>query len=350
MQTQLTQDTWSSYNFPTIINGLVELLNEKEQNVIMGRFGINGEKAALATIGNKLNITRERVRQIQNYCVKKLQRNAQRTKLNKYYEWLEDLFKQHGEIITESKIENLLFTEFKDKSIIPQLKLGLVLCPEFTYQANKINYHPHFRKENVSFDLVENICKIARDVLKRTKEPFTINRIATQIQEIYRKQNDTISKKKILSALKIDKRLRINGEQISLANWRHVNPKTLYDKILFILRRQNQPLHFTEITNLITRNFQDKIVNQHAVHNELIKRSDFVLVGRGKYGLSEWGYKTGTVIDVIKSIITQHGPLEPKEIINHVLKERDVKVITIQININNKEVFRRCQNNLVHIV
>jgi hypothetical protein len=46
------------------------------------------------------------------------------------------------------------------------------------------------------------------------------------------------------------------------------------------------------------------------VHNELIKDKRFVLVGRGIYALSDWGYKRGTV----KEVITEILKLQPRSL------------------------------------
>lgn len=56
-----------------IINESFEHLNEREKKVLQMRFGLMGQDAlTLETIGQKLGITRERVRQIQNTAILKL--------------------------------------------------------------------------------------------------------------------------------------------------------------------------------------------------------------------------------------------------------------------------------------
>ncbi|MFZ3031722.1 MAG: hypothetical protein WA082_01680, partial [Candidatus Moraniibacteriota bacterium] len=71
------------------------------------------------------------------------------------------------------------------------------------------------------------------------------------------------------------------------------------------------------------------------VHNELIKDQRFVLVGRGIYALSDWGYKPGTVKDVITEILQAAGkPLSREDILARVLEIRQVKKSTIIINLN----------------
>ena len=76
-------------------------------------------------------------------------------------------------------------------------------------------------------------------------------------------------------------------------------------------------------------------------HNELIKDPRFVLVGRGLYALSEWGYMSGVVKDVIRNVIEKNGPLTKKEVIEKVLKERYVKENTILVNLQNPKYFKK---------
>ena len=71
------------------------------------------------------------------------------------------------------------------------------------------------------------------------------------------------------------------------------------------------------------------------MHNELIKDKRFVLVGRGIYALSEWGYKRGTVKEVIMDILRISGkPMTREEVLAEVLKIRQVKKSTVIINLN----------------
>ena len=68
-----------------------------------------------------------------------------------------------------------------------------------------------------------------------------------------------------------------------------------------------------------------------ALHNELIRYEDFVLVGRGLYALKSWGFTKGTVKDVIFEILKENGPMKKKEIVEEVLKRRQVKIGTISL-------------------
>jgi RNA polymerase primary sigma factor len=67
------------------INKMVCQLNDDEKNVINYRFGLDGsEPKTLQEIGNKMNLSRERIRQIQNQALLKLRRAASAKKLQGY--------------------------------------------------------------------------------------------------------------------------------------------------------------------------------------------------------------------------------------------------------------------------
>ena len=146
----------------------------------------------------------------------------------------------------------------------------------------------------------------------------------------------------IISTFTLDKRLKPVEGGIGLASWRHINPKTLRDKIYFVLNKQKKPLHFVEIVNKITElRFDNKRINLQAVHNELIRHDQFVLVGRGIYALKDWGYKEGTVAEIIQDILKDGKAKSQEDIIKEVLKQRHVKKITIILNLKNKPQFER---------
>jgi len=109
------------------------------------------------------------------------------------------------------------------------------------------------------------------------------------------------------------------------------------------MRKHGNPMHFREVAEAITELFGKK-THPATTHNELIKDSRFVLVGRGKYGLREWGYKPGVVRDVIKEILEKYGPLTRDEIVDHVMKERFLKRNTILVNLQNPQYFTRLED------
>src|SRR6266487_4685839 len=57
------------------VGGLLEVLDDREKKIISQRFGFNGGKRkTLEEVGEKLGVTRERIRQLQNSALSKLRR------------------------------------------------------------------------------------------------------------------------------------------------------------------------------------------------------------------------------------------------------------------------------------
>ncbi len=131
----------------------------------------------------------------------------------------------------------------------------------------------------------------------------------------------------------------VKGEEkfIGLEKWKILNPATLKDKAIYVLKKVKEPLHFLDIAKAITERFGEP-VKTSTIHNELIRNGEFILIGRGIYVLKEWGYKDGTVLDVILEIFKKAGvPLSTEEISNRVLKVRQVKITTIYMNLKKKK-------------
>jgi hypothetical protein len=104
-----------------------------------------------------------------------------------------------------------------------------------------------------------------------------------------------------------------------------------------VLKKVGKPIHFKEVARLIG---PEALVQ--SVHNELIRDSRFVLVGRGTYALREWGFKDGDVKDIILDILKEERrPLSKEELIDRVLKQRFVKKNTVLLNLSNKKYFIR---------
>jgi DNA-directed RNA polymerase delta subunit len=111
-----------------------------------------------------------------------------------------------------------------------------------------------------------------------------------------------------------------------------------------VLKKEEKPLHFAQVANLIEKlPFpSQKGVHVATVHNELIKDPRFVLVGRGLYALTEWGYTPGVVKDIIlKTLKESKKSLSKKEVLGKVLEQRFVKENTVALNLQDRNYFVR---------
>lgn len=67
------------------IMSVLDILNEREKKILIGRFGLDGEnKKTLEEIGNKMGFSKERIRQIENIALRKLKEKQQVHHLKEY--------------------------------------------------------------------------------------------------------------------------------------------------------------------------------------------------------------------------------------------------------------------------
>lgn len=67
------------------LNKILSTLSSREKDVLELRFGLKGQKpSTLQEIGNKYNLTRERIRQIESKALKKIEKNNYKTSIKEY--------------------------------------------------------------------------------------------------------------------------------------------------------------------------------------------------------------------------------------------------------------------------
>ena len=66
------------------IASVLQVLNERERNVVKAFYGIDGPELTLEEIGNKYGLTRERVRQIKEKAIRRLRSSTKNTMLKAY--------------------------------------------------------------------------------------------------------------------------------------------------------------------------------------------------------------------------------------------------------------------------
>jgi RNA polymerase nonessential primary-like sigma factor len=67
-----------------LLAGWIDALSEREKEVLEGRFGLHDrEPETLEVLSDRLGLTRERVRQIQNEAMMKLKRHMMRSGVDK---------------------------------------------------------------------------------------------------------------------------------------------------------------------------------------------------------------------------------------------------------------------------
>ena len=321
------------------IEQIMSILNEKEKEVVIKRNGIDKPfRMTLQAIGEDMYITRERVRQIEKKAVSKIARNKKAFEINEIVTFLEAKLISQGCIISEKEFCKNLEQEGLDKDLMGIIHLSLQICDNISFIKKSIKTDKAlFDNTILSEKQIKGVINDTVKLLKAENRTLDIEELTTDISKKHK-----VNQKQITSILKITSDVRYLEGVYGLSTWRNVNPKSIKDKAMIILKRAHRPLHFRTINKLIHENkFDHKQVTVEAVHNELIRYEDFVLVGRGLYALKSWGYSKGTVKDVIFEILKENGPLKKKEIVEKVLAKRQVKIGTISLNLQKNPEFKR---------
>ncbi len=332
-------------NLQELLNNLFLVLTEKESSVIKKRFALQGnQKQTLEKIGKHFNVTRERIRQIESIALGKLRRTVRTTQLDGVNDLAKVVLRMHGGLMREDDLITAVLKQIKGSNTVDGavLRLSFSIDSEIISGKRSNTYAPFWRLESLATEDINKISSNIVKILKKRKSCMATDELVSAIQALNLFDGRMPSRELIVSTLKIDERLKEIVEGWGLTEWRFVRPRSIRDKVEIILRKTGEPLHFMEIANQIREaTFDHKNVTVQAVHNELIRYPEFVLVGRGLYALKEWGYESGTVADVIERILKEKGPLSKKEIISEVAKQRTVKVGTISLNLQKMPYFKR---------
>lgn len=337
-----------SFKPKQVTKKLLSILGDRAKDVLEKRYGLGSteETSTLESIGQTYGITRERVRQIENYGITSIQKSSVYKEFETVFQELQEIiFSLGGGLIAE----HLLLDEIsKDTSIKNHIYFLLVVGIPFYRSKENTSYEHRWYTEKKIADIVEKALLALHGSLNRedlVSEEEMLKRFKDELIDIADKQNEVVLKR----WLQISKDIAANP----LGEWGHssspnVKVKGIRDYAYLVVKRHGSPMHFREVAEAIQTLFEKK-AHTATCHNELIKDERFVLVGRGLYALTEWGYSAGVVKDVLQAILEQHGPLSREEIIDKVRKERYVKDNTIVVNLQDTALFKKLSNGMYAI-
>ncbi|MDD4902440.1 MAG: sigma factor-like helix-turn-helix DNA-binding protein [Patescibacteria group bacterium] len=377
----MANENSTKLNTNEIVKSLLGRLSKKERDIITRRFGLkDGEKETLESVGGLHNLTRERIRQIENATIKKLREVKElKEELIDLRELTNQLLVEHGGLAEKEYLFHLLNTfspvEYQSDDYDVEknqydFMLSRLLHDEFEEIKDSDIFKTSYKLKSESLEHLEALARElvrgitdlkeviktdgAIDLITKTDiygehkdklaVPSEIDVSSYWNGALFDEDSELINNNKILYSLLVAVK---EIEQNKFGFWgvyssEEIAPKTINHKIYLVLKNQGKPMHFVDIAKRINEvSFDHKTANPATVHNELILDPKYVLIGRGIYGLKEWGYKEGVVADVIRDILTESGPLSKEEIIKKVLENRMVKNTTINLALMDKDVFEK---------
>lgn len=337
------------FNPLELIANFLKELSAKEADVIRRRFGLNGAPSeTLENIGQSYNVTRERIRQIESLAVKKMKELKDFDKIiASEKEVIDNIFKRSGNLVSEEMILDKLI-QLTDESRQAKMSILFILSQLLVNKYERVGEDEEVRvcwkEKGTTWDFWRKSVDELIRIISEHSKPIELSPLMTKFfkAQLYKDNEDKLDEEIVAAYLGISKKVAQNPfAEYGLASWGTVAPRRMNDRIYLILKKEGNPMHFVDIAKRITEVFKKKAYPP-TVHNELILNDEYVLVGRGIYALSEWGYRPGIVLEVLVNILKkEERPMTRQELVDAVLKQRIVKKNTIHLALTNKEKFKK---------
>ncbi|MCK4805747.1 MAG: hypothetical protein KAS91_00985, partial [Candidatus Pacebacteria bacterium] len=342
---------------------IIAILPFRTQDIVKKRFGLDSDNLkTLEAVGQDYNVTRERIRQIIEVALKTIKKQPVLKMADVFMKQAEQILRQSRGVDENEKFLTKIDKQFKEsKGNLSVIRFLLLLNPNLSFEEENDLFNSFWYFSKISKDKIYKNIRDIEGLFKKKQSTCLIDEILALIKNNI---SSSINKEELKAYLEISRKIGMNpfGEY-GLFDWIEIDPSGARDRAYLIVKHSKKPLHFSDITkrlnecnkiiipaSVASHSWQKKVCVQ-TVHNELIRDSRFVLIGRGIYALGEWGYKPGKIINVIKDIFKEAGkPLKQETIIKEVKKRRMAKDNTIILNLHNKKYFKRLPNKYYSLI
>ena len=245
--------------FEVVMEAIYKLPNERMQGVLIHRFGLDaGKPKTLEAIGKSLMVTRERVRQIENEALRKIDEGKRTAEIDLLIKRLNELISNYQGIVSELRI----LKEFSyDKNLSDTDRRALLLLLRMGKEFNLLNKPQEYERTWYHKEAdIESIHELKKWLVSELKN---INKV--------------ISKEKILAILNKSEKLHKIPDEIlyayidipkavqknifdkwGLHNWPEIKPRGVRDKIYLAFKKKRKPMHFGEIAKEVNSLGVDK--------------------------------------------------------------------------------------------
>lgn len=334
--------TTLSFDAATLVKKLLAEVPERAREVLTFRFGLgtSADRDTLEAIGERWGITRERVRQIEASGIEAIRHSRTFRESESAFESLRSYIEAQGGIVPEATLLAGLATDEKARN---RFRFLLVVGSSFFRERETDDFYARWHVDHRTAEMVHAALTRLYSQLDDAEvlpEGDIINKFLDELKDV----NAAYRNEEILKRwLSLSKGIKSNP----LAEWGKaqapaIRTKGIRDYAYLVIKKQGEPMHFSDVAAAISETFSKK-AHVATTHNELIKDSRFVLVGRGLYALAEWGYQPGVVRDVIRDVLKKK-PLTRDEVIEAVKKVRYVKDNTILVNLNDTRYFAKAKD------
>jgi len=320
-------------SFDDYFNNLFSLLNSRYYPMMEFRHGLRtGKKVTLEETAKQFGVTRERIRQIESLAIDQVKIQLSKTGSPWLFQKIREKIEARGGFISQSRLTDELRHEFKNTiySIEGILEFfNKVFDGELSTDHDdvKIVYVLTLSGWSTSSYDKDQILQTANKTLEILSTAELPIQWADLFSVLVREDGLLTLDEHLAHAISL---CLIDTQKIQRqmdGSWFKFEKGTRYNRIIYIMRQIGQPAHFSEISDMYDEIYSDQPLSEHGVHTVLSGRNEFVRVGRGKYGLPEWGlHDDGNVSNAVLRILVNHKhPMFLADITDEVLKTWDVQ-------------------------
>jgi hypothetical protein len=315
-------------------------MDDRDRCVIRWRYGLHGEKLTLEEVGDRLEVTRERVRQLEKTALRHLNMPSSRTIIRPLTAlMLHSLEQAHG-LMREDEIADVLREHLRVDNLDPVAVAHLVL--EFV-PGMRCAGAGVWRLDDLPVEGTAAVRERLAKILEEERVPLPVKKVIDRFKatDFYRNHETELDDGLILAFLRVDPEICINDKQCGLRKWeRH-----RLDEMILALRQIGEPAHYTKIAEETNALLESEM--QTSAHNILAHMyrlpGIFVRVGHGIYGLAEWDLQhDGSLANAAHRVLSAAGkPLHYDVIANRVLKTWKARRSSVHVALNTDDRFVR---------
>lgn len=338
---------------------MLSRLPERQKGVIADRYGLwDGIAETLQDIGDKLGVTRERVRQIEEKGLTRLRRvhghGTIRTFIAaKLRSHLDNQAPQKSGILSEDEAVTILSDDCTSEQAALAVEfLQDIECPDRDLFARcLIEAEPGvFCANRRSLTSYTALLDLIEQSLQSFQKPVSEDDLLTGVKS---RASDLTSDQGVLLHRILDVSpsvLRLRNGTVAFSSWTEFKRRDALSLAEATLRLLGRPAHFREITEHAGRFFPDvPVPNERAIHSALIaKRKQFVWVKSGTYGLAAWGLTRPPYIKdrLIELLSETRYPLPYWHLQEKVLEVCNCKADSVRMTLDlNSALFKKFEGD-----
>lgn len=313
--------------------------SERNAEIMRYRYGIrNGESRTLEECGQKFDLSRERIRQIQYKCLNRLAHPSRSFLAAGVIRFLHKTMQSAGGLMTEEETGASLSERYEPQTVYP-VAVGRLLL-SISGKFSEVPKESTWKLADLSLRRIRKVRGEMIRILEQRFVPTPLSDLIDAYRETARTGEDE-SDIFLYACLRTDPAVLINDGRCGLEKWR----RTRADEITLALHELGEAAHYSEIAERVNTLLPSHSrTSAHNIHAELGRRTDlFVRVGHGIFGLKEWGLPDdGNLGNAAHRVLNEaERPLHIEEIADRVMETWCVERSSVQAAIYNDDRFYR---------